>query len=293
MKRDLSKFIQLGILLSTVAFIFESCESQTSLEKLAEDSKDEAVVFVVERSSNEARLYAFSTRLLEATVDVSVSGYNLICSPSSKVVRGLSSGLSDPIVSIRSLANTQDFKFDYSRSWHVGSRSRKLSSKTKPHVLDRLPFDSHQEYKVSQGAFGPTHLRNSSTENSVDFDMPIGSLVCAAQSGVVIGFREDSAVGGVDDRFDSCANYIAVKHDDGTYAAYYHLKRHGVLVPIGRRVSDGDAIALSGNTGNAGGPHLHFEVFQYDSSGKSHSLPIQFKTSIGIVTPKTGMVMHN
>lgn len=87
MKRDLSKFIQLGILLSTVAFIFESCESQTSLEKLAEDSKDEAVVFVVERSSNEARLYAFSTRLLEATVDVSVSGYNLICSPSSKVVR--------------------------------------------------------------------------------------------------------------------------------------------------------------------------------------------------------------
>ncbi len=51
-----------------------------------------------------------------------------------------------------------------------------------------------------------------------------------------------------------------VRHVDGTVARYIHLKKNGVLVRLGNKVRQGQKIALSGNTGQTGGPHLHFDV---------------------------------
>lgn len=53
-------------------------------------------------------------------------------------------------------------------------------------------------------------------------------------------------------------HYVTVVHDDGMETRYAHLSRTFVLP--GQRLCAGEAIALSGNSGNSTGPHLHFET---------------------------------
>ena len=52
--------------------------------------------------------------------------------------------------------------------------------------------------------------------------------------------------------------YIIIKHAGGYSTVYMHLSK--ALVRTGQKVSQGQVIALSGNTGGSTGPHLHYEV---------------------------------
>ena len=63
-----------------------------------------------------------------------------------------------------------------------------------------------------------------------------------------------------DSALKSRANYVKIRHDDGTIGNYVHLQHDGVLVEVGDKVRTGDVIGMSGNTGFTTGPHLHFEV---------------------------------
>jgi murein DD-endopeptidase MepM/ murein hydrolase activator NlpD len=53
---------------------------------------------------------------------------------------------------------------------------------------------------------------------------------------------------------------IVVQHGGGVRSLYAHLS--GVDVSAGQRVSGRQVIGRSGSTGNATGPHLHFEVLR-------------------------------
>lgn len=55
-------------------------------------------------------------------------------------------------------------------------------------------------------------------------------------------------------------NYVKIKHDNGMYTLYAHLKYGSVAVKNGDRVSRGQVIGYMGNTGYAFGAHLHLEV---------------------------------
>ena len=62
-------------------------------------------------------------------------------------------------------------------------------------------------------------------------------------------------------------NEIEIKHSDGTYASYSHLKYKGAFVRKGARVKRGQLIGLSGNTGWSSKPHLDFCVFKKNIKG--------------------------
>ncbi len=56
----------------------------------------------------------------------------------------------------------------------------------------------------------------------------------------------------------SYGNYVKIRHNDGYMTLYAHLK--SVSVSKGQKVKRGEKIGYMGETGNAYGVHLHFEV---------------------------------
>ena len=122
-----------------------------------------------------------------------------------------------------------------------------------------FPWEHGTKHAVDQGYFGATTHRGMA---ALDFNMPEGTRICAAREGVVIATRGDSNRGGPGAAYEGWANYVDILHADGTWANYAHLKLHGDLVRPGDRVAAGQVIGLSGKTGRASGPHLHFAVYR-------------------------------
>lgn len=55
-------------------------------------------------------------------------------------------------------------------------------------------------------------------------------------------------------------NYVKIKHDNGMYTLYAHLRYGSVTVKLNQRVTKGQVLGYMGNTGYSFGAHLHFEV---------------------------------
>lgn len=55
-------------------------------------------------------------------------------------------------------------------------------------------------------------------------------------------------------------NYVKIKHDDGYYTLYAHIKYGTVKVKKGQKVKKGETLGYMGNTGYSNGGHCHFEV---------------------------------
>lgn len=78
-----------------------------------------------------------------------------------------------------------------------------------------------------------------------------GRTIVAADSGTV-SYVEYSDVG--------YGNHLEINHNDGLSTLYAHTSK--ILVTSGQKVAKGQAIALIGSSGDATGPHLHFEVIR-------------------------------
>jgi murein DD-endopeptidase MepM/ murein hydrolase activator NlpD len=95
-------------------------------------------------------------------------------------------------------------------------------------------------------AFG---TRDGRQHEGIDLPAPLGTPVYAAGPGQVI-YAGDAIRG--------YGNLVVVQHDGDLLTVYAH--NSALLVREGDRVSEGQRIALVGQTGRASGPHLHFEV---------------------------------
>lgn len=104
--------------------------------------------------------------------------------------------------------------------------------------------------------FADNVYHTSHWHRGIDIPCDNKSDVYASRAGTVACVNHDSSRG----------NYLVIDHGDGYYSEYQHL--YSVSKSKGSKVSQGDVIAKSGNTGS-GGYHLHFEIWYLGSSGKS------------------------
>ncbi len=141
-----------------------------------------------------------------------------------------------------------------------------------------LPYVPGKSYRVSQGYNGE-YSHFGADQFAIDWRMPVGTPICAARGGLVVGVKNDSNIGGDDPKYDWDANYILVQHSDGTLGQYVHLQKGGCKVKVGQRIEAGDCIGLSGNTGHSTGPHLHFSVFKARDGKHRQTLPVRYKTA--------------
>lgn len=108
----------------------------------------------------------------------------------------------------------------------------------------RGPITSGFGARSSPGGIGSTN------HDGIDVGVGVGTKVLAANGGKV---TQAGANGGY-------GNYVEIAHSGGLVSFYGHLSQ--IKVRVGQVVDRGDVIALSGNTGNSTGPHLHFGMHE-------------------------------
>ena len=121
--------------------------------------------------------------------------------------------------------------------WPVETRT--ISSAWGPRMRTRTVRVKNQRKK---------RVRYKGRHKGIDLTAPMGTAVFAALDGQVILAGRHKAYG----------NYVVVDHGNGVATLYGHHKLN--LVFEGDIVRRGQKIAEVGRTGNATGPHLHFEL---------------------------------
>lgn len=60
--------------------------------------------------------------------------------------------------------------------------------------------------------------------------------------------------------------YVRLKHNNGLYTLYYHLKSGSICINVGDKVRKGQKLGIIGTTGHSTGIHLHFQIDKGSSS---------------------------
>lgn len=84
--------------------------------------------------------------------------------------------------------------------------------------------------------------------SGIDIPVPTGTNFLAANDGVVVKARYNTAYG----------NMVMIDHGGGVSTLYAHGDK--IMVTLGQTVKKGDVVLQVGETGYATGPHAHFEV---------------------------------
>lgn len=109
---------------------------------------------------------------------------------------------------------------------------------------------SRMRWPVRGRVISPFGSGSGSQKNDgIDIAVPAGTPVKAAENGVVIY---------AGDGLKEFGNTVLVRHEDGLVTVYGHASE--INVQRGQKVRRGEEIALSGMSGSAETPKLHFEV---------------------------------
>lgn len=179
------------------------------------------------------------------------------------------------------------FSFRLSYKQMIGPPLEKL-----PVEIDYYPpFPLGLQFPISQGFDNDVTHSKPPNQYAVDIVMPIGTPILAARAGKVMDMEDDFHGAAQQDRYLARSNQIRILHDDGTMAVYAHLQPNSLRVRQGAKITRGQWIANSGNTGYSNGPHLHF-VIQLNAGMSLESLPFRFVTPMGgTMTPAQRMMI--
>ena len=95
-------------------------------------------------------------------------------------------------------------------------------------------------------------LHRIKAHNGVDYAAKRNTPVKASGNGVISFMGRQSGYG----------NTIEIKHGGNIKTLYAHLERFDSNFKVGSKVKQGNVIAYVGDSGQATGPHLHFEFWQ-------------------------------
>ncbi|WP_031147813.1 M23 family metallopeptidase [Streptomyces erythrochromogenes] len=135
-------------------------------------------------------------------------------------------------------------------------------------------WDKPLEKYTLSATFGKGGSMWARKHSGQDFAVPVGTPVNAAAGGVVVKAGPNGGGDG-----PAYGNAIVIKHANNTYSQYAHLSK--IQVKVGQKVSVKQRIALSGNTGNSSGPHLHFEIRTTPNYGSALN-PVAFLRTNGV-----------
>jgi hypothetical protein len=121
---------------------------------------------------------------------------------------------------------------------------------------------------------GETHrARGLKNEEYYAWNKP----VLAPADGVVV-----SVVNAVEDNVPNriqvgslYGNVVVLKHTDGEFTLFGHLKRGTVGVKVGERITRGQRLARVGNSGMSTEPHLHFHAMDGAEWKRAQGLPLR------------------
>ena len=148
----------------------------------------------------------------------------------------------------------------------VATLSAKKKGKTFRAYQWQAPGDAFASYWNENGTEVPLTLKNAPlkkyqqitsllkdrpTHKGMDFKTPVGTEVYAPFDGVVLRTNWNWGANG---------NCVEVQYPDGTLAKFLHLSEN--RVKPGEKVTAGQVVALTGNTGHSTAPHLHYQLNQ-------------------------------
>jgi hypothetical protein len=117
----------------------------------------------------------------------------------------------------------------------------------------RYPLDNFtvtQRFGDNPAYYGP------GGHTGIDLAAPEGTEVYTAVAGTVISVGTNpSYTGGL---------YVIIRQDGGDRYEFYTGHHSHVYVSTNQKVTEGQKIALVGHTGDATGPHVHFQIRQFN-----------------------------
>ncbi len=154
------------------------------------------------------------------------------------------------------------------------------------HRRSILAIDGHiyspERFAIDWVKVGPNgdshHDGTNRNENFWGYGEPIHAVADGEVTRVVDGMPENKTrVVPQPVTLDNIAgNYVVLRISAIRYATYAHLQPGSIKVHVHDRVKRGDILARLGNSGQATGPHLHFQVTDGNSVLESEGVPFVF-----------------
>ncbi len=242
-------------------------------------SQDKKVCLILEQ--NESLLDVFfqnkfspAGAVSTATFEVKGEMENLRSPVSFPITRVFRGGDPVKVVTLTVADTTKRWNTNMNYNWTFGAPKGKADRD----VVYLLPHEKGKRIRIMQG-FNGASTHKGEFSYAIDWQMPVGTPVYAAREGIVTDVEDRFAEGKFHPAYLNKTNYVFIQHSDGSVGRYCHMVKGGVKVRPGQSVLAGDIIALSGNSGYSGGPHLHLDVYHPLDGKRRETVPIMFKTA--------------